>query len=140
MKRDRAAEISHVRATKHFDYPSHCVSTVPSNDKNYGGLMRTSFAAAVLGGMFLAPVVAWSDCTVPPTTIVHSQGTPNPKQTILLDTTKYPTALCNDGTPGAYAIRRGFGAAANRWVIWLHGSGACVDQTTCAPRYHTPQS
>lgn len=52
-----------------------------------------------------------------------------------LDTTRYPEAVCNDGTPGLFYVRKGTGAGANRWIIFLEGGGACFEGTECARRW-----
>jgi len=37
----------------------------------------------------------------------------------------FPEAKCNDGSQPAYYLKKGFGAGASRWVIWLEGGGGC---------------
>ncbi|QSQ20145.1 hypothetical protein JY651_33415 [Pyxidicoccus parkwayensis] len=34
-------------------------------------------------------------------------------------------AVCNDGSPAAYYVRRGVGCGTKRWVLHLEGGGAC---------------
>lgn len=75
-----------------------------------------------------------ASCTTPSATITHSATAANTPQLIFLDTSKYPQARCNDGTPAAYVVRAGAGVAANRWIISLQGGGVCYDQATCAAR------
>ena len=75
-----------------------------------------------------------SSCTTPPVTITHTASTANAPQLVFLDTSKYPQALCNDGTPAAYVLRPGAGAAANRWIISLPEGGYCYDQASCSSR------
>jgi hypothetical protein len=53
-----------------------------------------------------------------------------------------PEALCNDGTQPSYYLKRGFGAGANRWIIWLEGGGGCgsddpTNPTWCGYRKNT---
>lgn len=79
------------------------------------------------------PVVAPSSCNTPTVTITHTAAANNP-QLVVLDKNKYPKALCNDGTAGAYVLRPGAGAAANRWIVSLQGGGECFDQASCAAR------
>jgi hypothetical protein len=43
-------------------------------------------------------------------------------------------ALCNDGTPAVYYVRRGTGCGAGRWVIGLEGGGSCNTAAECAAR------
>ncbi len=43
-------------------------------------------------------------------------------------------ALCNDGTPAVYYVRRGTGCGAGRWVIGLEGGGSCNTPAECAAR------
>jgi hypothetical protein len=89
--------------------------------------------AATLGGLPAAPPVA--ACTVPTATITHS-GTSNGNaaQVVFLDPKTYPQAVCNDGSPAAYVLRPGVGAATKRWVLMLQGGFDCYDQNTCASR------
>lgn len=77
-----------------------------------------------------------ASCTTPPVTITHTGGAANPNQTqlVFVDTTKYPQAVCNDGTPAAYVLRPGAGAAASRWIISLQGGHDCYDDTSCSAR------
>jgi hypothetical protein len=75
-----------------------------------------------------------ASCTTPSATITHTASAANAPQLVFLDKSKYPQALCNDGTPAAYVLRQGAGAAANRWIISLQGGGICYDQATCAAR------
>jgi O-palmitoleoyl-L-serine hydrolase len=75
-----------------------------------------------------------ASCTTPSVTIAHTASAANAPQLVFLDKSKYPQALCNDGTPAAYVLRQGAGAAANRWIISLPGGGECYDQASCASR------
>ena len=101
-----------------------------------GGWVGPLTAACLVSGG------SWAQtCTVAPTTITHSADyVPNVAQTIILDPAAHPLALCNDGTPGAYLIRPGFGVAASRWVIWMHGGGFCINQVSCALRENSDQT
>ncbi len=53
-----------------------------------------------------------------------------------IDTTKFPNAICNDGSPGVFyyapATRE---EDRNKWFIFLQGGGACRDGQTCAERW-----
>jgi hypothetical protein len=49
-----------------------------------------------------------------------------------LDTTAYPTALCNDGSPAGYYAEAG--TDASTWVIMLDGGSWCVSDTDCQAR------
>jgi hypothetical protein len=75
-----------------------------------------------------------SSCSTPPVTIAHTASAANAPQLVFLDKSKYPQALCNDGTPAAYVLRPGAGAAANRWIVSLQGGGECYDQASCSSR------
>ncbi len=83
------------------------------------------------------PTPTPSSCTTTPVTITYSSTTPNSPQLVVLDTTKYPQAKCNDGSAAAYVLRPGVGAAATRWIISLQGGGECYDQATCSNRAAT---
>lgn len=53
-----------------------------------------------------------------------------------IDTSKFPNAVCNDGTPGVFY----YGPATreedrNKWVIFLQGGGGCRDGQSCAERW-----
>lgn len=51
----------------------------------------------------------------------------------LLDTTRHPTALCNDGSPaGMYLSPSATGS--NVWVVWQEGGGLCTDAASCEAR------
>jgi hypothetical protein len=57
-------------------------------------------------------------------------------QQIVLDTTRFPDALCNDGAPAAIYVRPAETAAgANRWVLQLMGGGGCNSPQECANRW-----
>lgn len=45
----------------------------------------------------------------------------------------HPGAVCNDGTPGIYYIRRASPASGN-WLFYLQGGSACTSDATCAAR------
>jgi hypothetical protein len=78
-----------------------------------------------------------ASCTTPAITITHTATAANSPQLVVLSKTTYPQAVCNDGTAGAYVLRQGAGAAANRWIISLQGGGECFDQATCSTRSAT---
>jgi hypothetical protein len=73
-------------------------------------------------------------CAVPVVTITHTSTTTQPAYVHYVDLTAHPTAVCNDGSPEAYIVRPGSGAAASRWVIDMQGGGSCYDATTCSAR------
>ena len=84
-----------------------------------------------------APVPAPSSCTTAPITITHTSTRPNLPQLVVLNTKKYPNAVCNDGSAAAYVLRPGVGAASTRWIVSLQGGGECYDQSTCSNRAAT---
>jgi O-palmitoleoyl-L-serine hydrolase len=45
-------------------------------------------------------------------------------------------AVCNDGTPGVYYLRNGFGSGAKRWVILLQGGFPCDVSEGCNGTSH----
>jgi hypothetical protein len=75
-----------------------------------------------------------SSCSTPSATITHTASVANAPQLVFLDKSKYPQALCNDGTSAAYVLRPGVGAAANRWILSLPEGGYCYDQASCSSR------
>lgn len=52
-----------------------------------------------------------------------------------LDLSRHPDAVCNDGTPGVFYVRRGTGAGLNRWILFLEGGGSCNSGDSCAKRW-----
>ena len=57
-----------------------------------------------------------------------------------LDLARFPTAVCNDGSPGAYYIteakgHQGHAATRDVWLIFLQGGGWCWDAASCAARH-----
>ncbi|MEZ4338821.1 MAG: pectin acetylesterase-family hydrolase, partial [Sandaracinaceae bacterium] len=53
-----------------------------------------------------------------------------------VDTTTFPDALCNDGTPAVLYFRPYRGEAnRNRWVVSLRGGGGCGNGDACAGRW-----
>lgn len=105
----------------------------------FGSALTGSLLLSGCGGNTTSPVttpppVQSSSCATPAVTITHSATAANAPQLVVLDRNRYPQALCNDGTAGAYVLRPGAGAAVNRWIISLQGGGECFDQATCANR------
>jgi len=67
---------------------------------------------------------------------------PEPDVMVKMDLalSRYPTAVCNDGSPGAYyitraAVHKGKAAAQNVWLVFLQGGGWCWDTISCAGRW-----
>lgn len=53
-----------------------------------------------------------------------------------LDTTRYPNAVCNDGTPGVFYYAPATSAEdQGKWIIFLQGGGVCTSGQTCAERW-----
>jgi hypothetical protein len=53
-----------------------------------------------------------------------------------IDTTRFPNALCNDGTPGVFYYAPATRAAdEGKWLIFLQGGGACTSGQGCAQRW-----
>jgi len=46
----------------------------------------------------------------------------------------YPEALCLDGSPGLYYLRRGSGGGLSRYLIFFEGGGFCSSHEDCADR------
>ena len=72
-----------------------------------------------------------------------SRAPPPPTCTMIkedLDLSRFPTAVCNDGSRGAYYIseakpQQGHPAAPNIWLVFLQGGGWCWDEASCAARF-----
>jgi len=61
---------------------------------------------------------------------------PGELQRYALDTTAFPDAVCNDGTPATVYFRPYRGEAnRDRWVINLRGGGSCGSGASCAARW-----
>jgi len=53
-----------------------------------------------------------------------------------LDTSVFPSAVCNDGTTALMYVRRASEAThANKWVVQLQGGGGCTSGEKCADRW-----
>lgn len=73
-------------------------------------------------------------CDIPAVTIAHGAGSPAAARIHKLDLGAHPEAVCNDGSPGYFIYRPGFGPAAKRWMIHLQGGGSCSSAAECAAR------
>lgn len=62
-------------------------------------------------------------------------STSSPWRLETIDNTAYPAAVCNDGTPAIFMIRRN--PATTRWVVWLEGGGNCFDGGSCRQRWNS---
>ena len=49
-----------------------------------------------------------------------------------LDMARYPKAVCNDGSPGAYYVKRN--PSSRTWLVFLEGAGWCWDLASCQKR------
>lgn len=80
----------------------------------------------------LAPDAApLESCTVASApSITHGAPTPTGLEVHVL--AAYSDAVCNDGTPATYVLRRN---DTSRWLIFLDGGGFCADDASCAARY-----
>lgn len=99
--------------------------------------MNVSLGAGLFLVLLCAPAMAQTSCPVPPVTISHTgSASPNtnPVQLVFVDINKFPDAVCNDGSPAGFVIRRGLNSAANRWVLFLQPGGLCIDQASCQTR------
>jgi hypothetical protein len=53
-----------------------------------------------------------------------------------VDTTVFPEAVCNDGTPAVFYYAPSSKAAdRDKWIIFLQGGGGCYDGQSCAERW-----
>lgn len=54
----------------------------------------------------------------------------------MIDTVRFPSAVCNDGTPGVFYYAPATRSEdQGRWIIFLQGGGACNSGQTCAERW-----
>ena len=73
-------------------------------------------------------------CTAP--LGVNGRANPNEMELHVVDTERFPDALCNDGSPAILYYRPHRGAAnKDRWVISLRGGGGCGSAAACASRW-----
>ncbi|MCC7541842.1 MAG: hypothetical protein IT379_36825 [Deltaproteobacteria bacterium] len=67
---------------------------------------------------------------------VHGMGRPGELQLQEMDNTRFPDAVCNDGTPAVMRFRPYRGEEnRTRWVISLRGGGYCGGAGACAARW-----
>lgn len=53
-----------------------------------------------------------------------------------IDVTRFPEAVCNDGTPAIFYYAKSTKSEdRNKWIIFLQGGGTCVDGQSCAERW-----
>ena len=64
---------------------------------------------------------------------VNASGSATPWRLASIDVATHPKAICNDGSPGVYTIRRNPGST--RWLVWLEGGGNCADGQGCGQRW-----
>lgn len=80
-------------------------------------------------------MLAKQQCDLPVVQIEHSAGySLQPQTMVFLNPTEYPKAICNDGSPAMYTIRKGFGVSKSRWMVYLEGGGACANNPICTAR------
>lgn len=79
-------------------------------------------------------------CDLPPVALAHDAQRPAPARRWLLDPARHPLAVCNDGTPGRYVLRKGVGGGARRWIVFLEGGGHCATAEECSERYQKSRS
>jgi len=56
---------------------------------------------------------------------------------ILIQDAAARNAVCADGSPAGYYLKRGRGAGANRWIIHLRGGPGCASAAECAAQFAT---
>lgn len=99
-------------------------------------------AGAALGACTTAPppppaldATLAVSCDLPTVTLSHDAQRPAPARRWLLDPVLHPLAVCNDGSPGRYVLRKGVGGGARRWIVFLEGGGHCATAEECSERY-----
>ena len=75
-------------------------------------------------------------CAAPTVSFSHTAGTSGVAHYHKVNTTvaAHKAAVCNDGSPGVYTVRAGYGGGAHRWVIFLEGGGSCQTADECNAR------
>eukprot|EP01062_Namystynia_karyoxenos_P084531 TRINITY_DN996_c0_g1_i1.p1 TRINITY_DN996_c0_g1~~TRINITY_DN996_c0_g1_i1.p1 ORF type:complete len:413 (+),score=79.61 TRINITY_DN996_c0_g1_i1:82-1239(+) len=59
---------------------------------------------------------------------------------IRFDSSRYPEAVCTDGSSAGYYWKAASSAAsADLWLVYLQGGGWCYDESSCRERCGTPQ-
>lgn len=67
-------------------------------------------------------------------------GNEMPAQLVTLtDASHSMGAVCLDGSPAAYYLRKGWGSGATKWLIYLEGGGWCTSLDDCVSRAGTSQ-
>ena len=85
--------------------------------------------------MFLSNIFLLKLFLVYATTTVVEAYIPNYFKPVLVDNNKFPEAVCLDGTPAAYYIRKATSEVnKTKWVLHLEGGGWCFDEATCVGR------
>lgn len=94
--------------------------------------MRALIAAfAALFCIAAAPLPEVLSCGRPGSAGGLGAGTDMERFTV--DTSRFPEAVCNDGTPAVFYFAPG--TDRTKWLIFLQGGGACRDGQSCAERW-----
>ena len=56
-----------------------------------------------------------------------------------VDTTRFPDALCNDGSPAVFQVQPAT-RPSTKWVVWLTGGSQCQNQASCTARARNAQT
>lgn len=65
----------------------------------------------------------------------ESPGVPADWTFHTIDAAVHPNAVCNDGTPATYVMRRN--SSSNRWLIFIKGGGQCSNDRDCQNRWRS---
>ncbi|CAE6923365.1 PAE5 [Symbiodinium natans] len=79
-------------------------------------------------GILLALCLAWA-CRV--------LAEPAQEKHVMTEAAERAGAVCLDGTPPVYYLRRGFGAGVNKWYVHHQGGGWCESLDDCVGRSRT---
>jgi hypothetical protein len=96
--------------------------------------MAMRFLIAAVAVLFLvaaAPIQSVISCGRTGEAGGLGAGTDMERYTI--DTSRFPEAVCNDGTPAVFYFAAG--TDPDKWLIFLQGGGACRDGQSCAERW-----
>jgi hypothetical protein len=55
----------------------------------------------------------------------------------MTDAAQEKGAVCLDGSPGGYYLRKGLNEGASKWIFYLEGGGWCYNEGLCVERSNT---
>ncbi|XP_022682149.1 pectin acetylesterase 5 isoform X2 [Setaria italica] len=87
--------------------------------------------SAVAPWLVMLLALAALSCSSP---VAVAAGSPEVVELTLLANAQEKGAVCLDGSPPGYHLRRGFGSGAHNWLIYLQGGAWCNTTQSCSER------